>query len=214
MEVSVMVSFLSRHKIVCVILILITLIGISIAIILTSTYALIGKDWTEINCDVKLIRLSTTIDIYKDNEKLGFIKGNIIRFLTDPLTYYNADGNKIAYADDTYHLISQDSHAIIVDDVVTCEMVGRVKLLGEKYDIYNTDGDLIAHADFDFMNLYGKIVDKNEKPIVVYKANPILKDYSIYISPDCTIDENTIIMICSSYYSDRSADSKNSNTSN
>ena len=92
-------------------------------------------------------------------------------------------------------------------------MVGKVKFIGEAYDIYNTFGEKIAYAEFGPLNLNGKITDYSGKVIAVYRANPILKDYTIYISPSSILDETTIIMICASYYSDFSADDRNSNNS-
>lgn len=214
MEVSIRLDFFSRHRIASLLLIFVALIGIAAAIILTSPMsANVGPDWTQINCDVKLLRFNTNVNVYKNNDQIGVVKGNIIRFLTDPLTYYDTSGNKLAYAGDTYHLIAQDSHSIVVDGVVTCEMVGKIKLIGEAYDIYDTSGHLMATAEFDFLNLNGKITNVNGTPIVVYRATPVLKDYTIYISPDCILDESTVVMICSSYYSDHAADSSDSSSS-
>ena len=197
-----MVKFLSDHKIVCIIIIILAIIGIIAAVVFTSPLAVdVDSSWTKLVCDVKLIRLNTEINVYKGTEKIGTIKGNILRLLTDPLTYYDTNYNKLAYADDTYHLIAQDSHAI------------NVKLIGESYYIYDNSGHMIGNATFDFLNLNGKITDNNGTAIVAYRANPIIKDFTIYISPECIIDEDTVLMICASYYSDHAADSRNSNNS-
>ena len=209
-----MVNFLSRHKISCILVIIIAIIGIAAAVIFTSPMSVkVGTNWAKFECDFKLIRLNTDIIVYKDNEKIGSVKGNVLRIITDPLTYYDVNNNKIAYADDTYHLIAQDSHAIVVDGKVSAEMVGKVRLIGNAYDIYDSTGHLIATAEFDFLNLNGKITDINGTDIVAYRANPILQDFSFYISPDSMLDETTILMICASYYSDHSADTRNSNSS-
>lgn len=209
-----MVNFLAKHRLVSIIIILIALIGIAAAIVLSSPLAAkVGDDWTKIELDVKLLRLNTEIQIHKDGSQLGVVKGNILRLITDPLVYYDTNGNKIAYADDSYHFIAQDSHSITVGDKVTAEMVGKFKLLGEEYSIYNDNGNLMANAEFDFLNLNGKITDINGNVIAVYRSTPVLKDFTIYISPNCKIDESTIIMICCSYYSDKSYDERNSNNS-
>lgn len=60
---------------------------------------------TEYECDVKNLRLSTTIEIDKENEDFAKVKGNILKFVTDPLTMYDLNENKTAYADDSYHFI-------------------------------------------------------------------------------------------------------------
>ena len=200
---------LGRNPLILIIVFLVLVLAVSFIVFNSPLSAYVGSDWTRLDFDVKLLRLNTIVYVYKDDNQLGTIKGNIIRFLTDPLTFYDNDGNKIAYAGDVYHLIAQDSHAIVVGEDVTAEMVGRVKLIGEAYDIYNTSGEKIAYAEFGFLNINGKIVDSEGKVIAVYRAQPVTKDFDVYISPECTLDETTIIMICASYYSDHAADSRN-----
>lgn len=55
---------------------------------------------TEYQCDVKNLRLSTTIEIDKENEDFVSIKGNIFALFTDPLTMYDLEDNKIGYVGD------------------------------------------------------------------------------------------------------------------
>ncbi len=205
---------LSRSPLILIVVFLVLVIIAGLLVFNMPLSAHVGSDWAKIDLDVKLLRLNTIVYVYKDDSQIGTIKGNIVRLLTDPLTFYDEAGNRIAYAGDVYHLIAQDSHAIVVGEEVTAEMVGRVKLIGEAYDIYNTLGEKIAYAEFGFLNINGKITDKDGNVIAVYRAQPIMKDFDIYISPECTLDETTIIMICASYYSDHAADSKQSNSSN
>ena len=109
------------RRIVCVVVFFL-LIG---AFVLSGSKKDIGP-CTEYKCDVKNLRLSTTIEIDKEGENFATVNGEILKFVTDPLTMYNLNKNKIAYADDSYHLISQDSHSIYVDGVFSVEMVGLV----------------------------------------------------------------------------------------
>ena len=207
-------SFFSKHKFLCVLLIFLLIATIFITMVFASPLsANIGSDWSKLNFDVKLIRLNTDIDVYKDNAKIGNVNGRIIRFITDPLTYYGVDGQKLAYANDTYHFIAQDSHAVVVDGNVTIEMVGKVRFLGEAYDIYDSAGNKIAYAEFDCWNVNGRVVDNNGKALAVYRANPIFRDFTVYISPDCTIDESSMVMLFCSYYSDHAEDSDSSSDS-
>ena len=124
-------SNLVRFK-VCVVL----------AIVVVSVFLLTGckKDigkCTEYKCDVKNFRLSTTIEIGKENEDFAKIKGNVFNFITDPLTMYDLEDNKIGYAGDAYNFITQDSHSIYINDEISVEMVGLYKFWGESYEIYN-----------------------------------------------------------------------------
>ena len=74
------------------------------------------KNYIEYNCDVKNLNLATTIKIYKEKDYFGTIAGEVFRFVTDPLTLYDADGKRAAYAGDSYHFFAQDSHAIYVNN--------------------------------------------------------------------------------------------------
>lgn len=163
---------------------------------------------TEYECDVKNFRVSTTIEIDKENEAFAKVSGNIFKFLTDPLTMYDLNGNKTAYADDSYHLIAQDAHSIYVDGVMSVEMVGLVKIFGEAYDIYNKDGEKIAKVTFNQFNTNGKMYDVNGNLIADFNSKLFMKDFCIRITEDCNLDEKTVLMIFCSYYSDQSADAK------
>ena len=168
---------------------------------------------TEYKCDVKNLRLSTTIEIDKENEDFAKVSGNIFKFLTDPLTMYDLNGNKTAYADDTYHLIAQDSHAIYVNGIMSAEMVGLVKFFGESYDIYNKNGEKIANITFNQLNTNGEMYDNAVNLIADFNSKLFLKDFNVRITEICDLDEKTVLMIFCSYYSDQSADSKTSNSS-
>lgn len=170
-----------------------------------------GKDigpCTEYKCDVKNFRLSTAIEIDKNGEKFATVSGDILRFVTDPLTMYDSNKNKIAYADDSYHLISQDSHSIYVDGVFSVEMVGLVKFFGESYDIYNKDGEKVANVTFNTFNTTGEMYDNSGKLIADFNSKYLFNDFNVRILEECTLDEKTVLMIFCSYYSDQSADSK------
>lgn len=166
----------------------------------------ISTDFTEYNCDVKNLNMATTIDINKGNEKIGKVKGNILKFIEDPLTMYDSDGNKLAYAGDAYHFIAQDSHSVYVNNEFCIEMVGKVDILGETYDIYNMAKEKIAHTEFNAPNTYGTIFDKDENLIAEYTSNFFYNDFTIRISNKCDIDHNAILMMFCSYYSDQHAD--------
>lgn len=168
---------------------------------------------TEYQCDVKMFRLSTTIEIDKEDEDFAKVSGNIFNFVTDPLTMYDLNKNKTAYADDSYHLIAQDSHSIYVNDVKTAEMVGLIKFFGEAYDIYNKDGQKIAKVTFNALNTNGKMYDNNGKLIADFNSKLFFNDFDVRILEECDLDEKTVLMIFCSYYSDQSADASSSDSS-
>lgn len=191
---------------------------VGVVCLLIGTFVLSGhkKDigsCTEYECDVKNLRLSTTIEIDKENEDFARVKGNIFRFVTDPLTMYDLNEKKTAYAGDDYHFIAQDSHSIYVNDAVSVEMVGLVKFFGESYDIYNKDGEKIANVTFNAFNTNGEMYDTEGKLIADYNSKFFFNDFDVRITDDCELDEKTVLMIFCSYYSDQSTDANASSSS-
>lgn len=161
---------------------------------------------TAYKCDVKNLRLSTDIVISSDGEKIGKVTGSIFRIVEEPLTMKDMSGNKLAYAGDDYHFVAQDSHVIIYDGIVTAEMVGRFKLFGEKYDIYNSSGEKVATVKFNWTDTYGEMYDMNGKLVADYESFIFFNDFKLRISDECPLDETTTIMIFCSYYSDQAYD--------
>lgn len=164
---------------------------------------------TEYKCDVKNFRLATTIEISKDGKYFSEVAGNLFKFVTDPLTMTDSEGKKMAYAGDTYHLIAQDSHAIFVNDKVSVEMVGKVEIFGEEYDIYNGDGKKVANVKFNALNTDGEMYDSEGTLMADFNSRPGFNDFDVRITENCNLDEKTVLMIFSSYYSDQKYDSNN-----
>lgn len=168
--------------------------------------------WTHYHFDVKNLRFATTIEVHKEGDFIGTVKGDILHLITDPLSFYDTSDNRIAYASDAYHLISQDSHMILVNNQQTAEMIGQIKVFGEAYDIYASTEKSIFHADFNAFDTAGILTDGYLKPVAVYDSKLIFNDFEVYVSSDCSLDEPTLIMIFASYYSDKTAD-RNSSSS-
>lgn len=168
---------------------------------------------TEYQCDVKNLRLSTSIEIEKENEDFVSIKGNIFALFTDPLTMYDLEGNKIGYVGDAYHFITQDSHSIYVNDEISVEMVGLFKIFGESYDIYNKDEEKIANITFNTFNTNGEMYDVDGNLIADFNSKLFMNDFEVRITDKCNLDEKTVLMIFCSYYSNQSADAKTSSNS-
>jgi len=172
-----------------------------------SETAITSENYTNYRCDVKNLRLSTTIDIYKEGKQFAKVSGNIFKFMTDPLTLSDWNGARLGYAGDDYHFIAQDSHSIYVENVMTVEMVGLFQWFGEAYDIYNVEGQKIATAKFNQFNTQGHIHDMDGNLMAEYRSNFFFNDFDVIILENCELDENTVLLIFSSYYSDQHADS-------
>lgn len=187
------------------IIVLVVFVAISIGIHVVSGQQSPIGECNEYECDVKT-RAYTTISITKEGEYFGTVQGERVhKTFIDPLTMYDEIGNKIAYADDNYHLIAQNSHSIFVSNEMTVEMVGLVDRFGESYDIYNADGQKIAHAKFNFSNTKGQIHDNSGNLIADSTSKYLSRDYKVRITERCQLDEKTMHMIFASYYSDQRA---------
>ena len=181
------------------------LISVLMLSIIFSGIHAFATSYTEYKCDVKNLRFVTTIEIEKENDEFAKVKGEI-RIATDPLTMYDLNDNKIAYAGDSYRFVAQDSHAIYVDEVLTCDMVGLIDWWGESYDIYDKYEKKIAEATFNDFNTSGKIYDMDGNKIAEYSSNYFFNDFNVKIYEECELDEITVLMIFCSYYSDQHAD--------
>ena len=193
-------------------------VAITIAVATVVAFILSGNleakgPHTEYRCNVKTISLSTKIDIEKEGENFVNVRGNLFTFMTDPLTMYDLEDNKIANAGDAYNFIAQDSHTISVEDTVTAEMVGLVDIFGEKYDIYNAEGEQIAEILFNMHNTKGEMCDMEGNVIADFYSKLYFNDFTVRIYDDCKLDEKTVLMIFCSYYSDQKADNSNGGSS-
>ncbi len=189
--------------------ILVAVIAIGILLFIsTGTPKDIEEEYVAYECDVNWFDLHTDITIYTDdNVEYAKVSGNILRFLTDPLTMYDPEGNKIGIADDTYHVISQDSHSIFLNGEFSIEMVGLIEFFGESYDFYDSTGTKVATATFNYSDSEGELLDMSGNLLADYTSRAGGVDYTVRITENCDIPHNTVLMIFASYYSDKAADS-------
>ncbi len=190
--------------VVCVIAVIIV-----VGMILSPSTKEFKPSHTVYDCDVKSLHLNTDIEIKKDGEDFVTVSGDVFRIVEDPLTMYDSDGNKTAYAGDAYHFIAQDSHTIYVDGEFTVELVGLVDFWGQSYEIYDQDENKIGEATFNASNTAGNMYDTEGKLIADYTSEFLFNDFKVRISEECELDEKTVLMIFCSYYSDQHADNSN-----
>ena len=174
-----------------------------------------------VHCDVKhFLKLKTTINVdYDSNDSVdGVITGDfafgLFKKVHDPLDFRDNDGKNIGGASDTYHLITQDDHTIVdYSNGVTTVMRGQIQLLGEKYLIYDAEGQYIAYLDVGVTDTFGGLYDPNGELWATYKAHFLFKDYDITIGTNAKLPRETIMLLFASYYSDHSADLIHSSSS-
>ncbi len=187
----------------------IVIICLIVGYFITGTPKQIDEEYITYHCDGKVLTLrNTEIEISKDSKHYAKIQGDIIRFVVEPLKMYNSESEIIAYADDTYHFIAQDSHAVFVGEKFQFEVVGLVDFLGEKYEIYDEEGNQIGVVDFNSIDTEGEFYDMEGTLLADYTSRMGGLDYTVRITENCTLNHDAILLLMASYYSDKQADSK------
>ena len=161
-----------------------------------------SRDYTLYECNGRVITLQTKIEIDKEGEYFGKIQGNIFTVVTDPLTMYDVNDNKLAHAGDTYHFINQDSHGIYIGRELMYEMVGKFEWMGQEYEIYDYDENYIGKLKFSPGNFNGMLTDAKGNIVAEYDSLFGFKDFEVIIYDNCEIDEVSVLMMFGSYYSD------------
>lgn len=161
----------------------------------------------EYHMDVKVLSLTTNIDVYQEEKLLYTVSGNLFRIIEDPLTMYTDYGEEVAHAGDAYHFIAQDSHGIIYG-ARKIDMVGEVQLLGESYSIYDNEGKKIARVYVDPLNTHGTMTDTDGTLLADYTSRFPFYDFDVRVKDDCPFEDEVAIMIFSAYFSDFKYDSK------
>lgn len=172
----------------------------------TKTETSVKDQYNSYYNDVKILSLTTKIDIRKDEESYANIKGDF-HLIEDPLTLYK-DDTEIGKADDSFHFINQDSHGIYIDNVFTCDMVGHFNVFGDTYTIYDAEEKEIAHVTFNTLNTSGTISDSDDNIIAEYTSGITNRDYSVKIYKNEIFTDDEILLMCAAFYSDRTADAQ------
>lgn len=160
---------------------------------------------TVYDCNVHLNLLRTKITTELNGSEVT-IKGNVLRFIEDPLSMVDSKDNVIANADDNYNFINQDDHAIYVNGVLACIVGGDFGFIANHYTIYNTDYKEIAKADFDSFDSYGSITSIDGVVWAEYSSGVLFYDYTVRIHEECELSDEVVLLLMASYKSDKMAD--------
>ena len=156
-------------------------------------------------CDYHTLAFNTKISTNVHDNDVE-ISGNLFTFVTDPLKMTDSSGNVLATADDTYNLVSQDDHAILVDDKFEIAVHGNVDLLGESYQLHDESGNTVGYAEFNTTSTSGAVYNKDNEVIATYDSSFGFNDYEVTIVDNDLCSDEAILMIVASYVSDYQAD--------
>lgn len=191
----------------CVIVVIIVIWGIASGI--ANSKDLASDDYRTYGCDYKSTSITQTrIETLIDGRDV-IIKGSSIAKLkiTDPLGMYDADGNEIAYAGDTYGFIAQDTHGIYVNGEFEINMEGNVSLLGNIYTLKDKDGNALATIDCNSFDTKGYVTDNDGNIIASYESLYAVNDYTVKICDNDICSDEAMLLIIASYVSDVKYDS-------
>ncbi len=144
-------------------------------------------------CDYKTLNLNTKITTTYNDSEIS-ISGNIFKLLTDPLTVKDSEGNILGYAGDAYGVIEQDDHGIYVGDNFEVNMCGNFELLGNSYKLKDSEGNIVAKANFNELNTSGSITDIKGNLVATYSSPIIANDYTVTIYDNDICSDISILM--------------------
>lgn len=181
----------------------IVILAVLIAVVITSNVKSNLEDATSYDCNYHSINIfRTVIDIKSQDKDYATIEGEHVKvFVLDPLVM-KKDDEVVGKAGDKYDFITQDSHAISLNDNLYLQMSGDIKVFGEQYNIYDSNGKYIGKADFNAFGTNGTFEDKNGNVIAEYNSGLFRKDYTVTIKNDTNINEDAILLMFASYASD------------
>ena len=169
------------------------------------------KNGTVYECNNHVISFVTKITITRDGKNFGTVKGDHIRFFTDPLSYKGVNGTT-ATASDSYGFITQDDHAVSVNGNYIYTMRGDFGLIQDNYTILNESGVEIAHIKTGLFATHFDMVSSNGTVIASFYRPLLRRDYTVVVYDHKYTDE-AVLLTFASFVSDRNADnaSRNSN---
>lgn len=203
-------NFADKFQItVCVIVIIIFIISVVTSISHSSRVSSSrpSSPSRKYECDYHTMSFKTKITFNKDDAEYT-VEGNFWRLVTDPLTL-SKNGDVIGKADDTYHIVNQDDHVIVINGKAEIDVVGNFEVFGNSYELYNVDGIKVGSASFNSFCTSGSIVDTKGVMVAEYSKNFAVNDYTVTIYENSMCSDEAILMIIASYVSDYQADSSN-----
>ena len=167
---------------------------------------------TVYKCNDHVFSFVTKITITKDGKDFGTVKGDHIRFFTDPLSYKGNDGTT-AKASDSYNLITQDDHDIMVNGNYIYTMRGDFGFFQDKYTILNESGAELATIKTGMFSTHFDMVSNTGTVIATFYRPLLRRDYTVVIYDHRYTDE-AVLLTFASFVSDRNADNTSSSSNN
>ena len=164
-------------------------------------------------CDVALFSFDLNIDVENmSGEALYNIDGEFFNKYEDNLEMKDTDGNVVMEMCDDFNIITQNDHAIKRDNDVLCAMEGQFKMFGDTYNIFDANKEQIATLKCNMFMTSCKLLDMQGNVMAEYGSRILRSDYVVSIFDGCTIDDETVLLLFASAYSDARSDNSTSSS--
>lgn len=158
-------------------------------------------------CNVKVFALALNIDIENmSNEVLYNVKGEYFYTFEDDLTMKNAEENVVREMKDNYNFITQNDHVITNSNGALYAMKGNFKWFGDSYKILNSNKEQVATLECNMFMTSCVLKDMQDNVVAKYNSRIFRRDYIVSIYDDCAIDDESVLLMFASAYSDVRAD--------
>ena len=159
-------------------------------------------------CDVHPMALKLDIDIEDmDGNKIYNVDGEYFSKYEDNLVMLDQNKEIVREMADDYNFITQNDHSILDGNGILYAMEGNLSFIGNSYNVYNNEKELVGSIHFDFWLAHATLKNVDGEVIAQYDSNPARADYIISIMDNCEIDDDSVLMMFASGYSDARSDS-------
>lgn len=163
---------------------------------------------TQYFCDVHPFALKLDIDVENmDGNKIYNVDGEFFSKYEDNLVMLDQNKEIVREMADDYNFVTQNDHSILDGNGILYAMEGNFSFFGNSYNVYNNEKELIGTLHFDFWFAHATLKNNDGEIVAQYDSNPARADYIVSIMDNCEIDDDSVLMMFASGYSDARSDS-------
>ena len=158
-------------------------------------------------CDASVFSITTNVDIKNaDGNYLYNVNGEFFSTYEDNLVMQDPIGNVIREMSDKYNLVTQNDHTILDGNGILYSCQGNLNIVNNSYDVFNNQKEQIGYIEFNAWDTYGTLCNMDGEVMAQYNSNIFCVDYVVSVFENCEIDDDSVLMMFASYYSDMRAD--------
>ncbi len=201
------------HPTIIACAVLAVVIGLSIVVSVIVPLSAPQNAKSQYFCDVAVFSFDLDINVENmSGEALYNIDGEFFNKYEDNLEMKDAEGNIVMEMRDDFNFITQNDHAIKRDNDVLCAMEGQFKMFGDTYNIFDANKEQVATLKCNMFMTSCELLDMQGNVMAEYDSRILRSDYVVSIFDGCKIDDETVLMLFASAYSDARSDNSTSSS--